>query len=81
MTNIGGVGGCSFKKECGYNGFAYEGEVIGEIVMGFTHTCWGFGRCRYNYEALTVYLKMDEESLTTIIPAQEEVFSGMGFSG
>lgn len=98
LTNIGGVGGFPFKKECGYNGFAYEGEVIGEIVMGFTHTCWGFGRWIYNYETqdleyqdtgyytnkfeyphqlyedLTVYLKMDEDSLTTIIPAQEEVF-------
>lgn len=98
LTNIGGVGGYPFKKECGYNGFAYEGEVIGEIVMGFTHTCWGFGRWIYNYETqdleyqdtgyytnkfeyshqlyeeLTVYLKMDEDSLTTIIPAQEEVF-------
>lgn len=98
LTNIGGVGGYPFKKECGYNGFANEGAVIGEIVMGFTHTCWGFGTWRYNYEAqeleyldtgyytnkfeyshqlyeeLTVYLKMDEDSLTTIVPAQEEVF-------
>lgn len=50
LTNIGGVGGYPFKKECGYNGFANKGAVVGEIVMGFTHTCWGFGTWRYNYE-------------------------------
>ena len=98
LTYIGSVGGYPFKRECGYNGFSNEGVVVGEIVMGFTHTCWGVANWRYNYEDqkleyqdtgyyinkfeyphhlyenLTVYMKMDEGSLTTIIPAQEEVF-------
>ena len=98
LTYIGSVGGYPFKQESGYNGFANEGAVIGEIVLEFTHTCRGYGYWWYNYEDqkleyqdtgyyinkyeyphqlyedLTVYITMNEKSITTIIPAQEEVF-------
>ena len=98
LTYIGSVGGYPFKQESGYNGFANEGAVIGEIVLEFTHTCRGYGSWWYNYEKqkleyqdtgyyiykydyphqlyedLEVYITMDEKSVTTIVPAQEEVF-------
>ena len=104
LTYIGSVGGYPFKQEAGYNGFASEGVVIGEIVLDFTHTCRAYGNWWYDvqeqkleyqdlgyynnkpdvshqlYEDLTVYLKMDEGSITTRIPAQEEVFF-MGTDG
>lgn len=48
LTYIGSVGGYPFKQQAGYNGFANEGVVIGEIVLDFTHTCRAYGNWWYN---------------------------------
>lgn len=49
LSYIGSVTGFPFRQQSGYNGFANEGSVTGEIVLNFTHTCRAYGSWWYDY--------------------------------